>query len=86
MERPRITREEAETFRQRWRSVNAFNDDEMRNTPTEQKLVHLSSLYNLAVALGWLDKLGRDEEQVWMRWQELRRRYDGFVITSQPHN
>lgn len=86
MGKPLITRAEAQAFRKRWQSVNAFTDDEVRKTTAARKLQHLSSLYNLAVALGWLDELGRGEDQVWSRWQELRMNYARSPSTSQSNN
>lgn len=78
---PMMTKAEGQAFKERWRLVNEYIDEEIRNTPITVKLQQLSALYNTAVALGWLDKLGQDEEAVWARWQELRARYAGTIST-----
>jgi hypothetical protein len=75
-----MTKEEAKAFKERWRAVNERIDEEIRNTPTTRKLQQLSSLYNFALTMGWLDRLGLDEEQVWIRWQELRMRYAASTL------
>ncbi len=86
MHKPIMTKAEAKAFRERWQAVNEFTDEEIRNTPAARKLQQLSSLYNFAVSMNWLDKLGLDEEQVWIRWQELRRRYAGSTSTFRSNN
>jgi hypothetical protein len=71
----KMTKEEATAFKDRWRRVNEFIDEELRNTSPEVKLKQLSGLYNTAVFLGWLEKLREGEEEIWSRWQKLRERY-----------
>ena len=81
-----MTKEEAQAFRERWLFVNEFTDEEVRHASAARKLQQLSSLYSLALAMGWLDRLGRDEEQVWIRWQSLRRLYDHSISISKSDN
>jgi hypothetical protein len=86
IERPTMTREEAQAFRDRWRIASAFTDKELRNAPVGRRLQQLSALYNFALSMRWLDRLGKDEKEVWIRWQELRTRYADSVPTSQSHS
>lgn len=75
MQKPLMTKAEAQAFKERWRMVNEFVDEEIRKTPPAVKLQQLSSLYNTAVFFGWIDKLRKGEEEVWIRWQKLREKY-----------
>ncbi len=71
-----MTREEARLFKARWQLVNERIDEEIRQTSVTTKLRQLTSLYHTAQSMGWLEEMKRDEEEVRLRWQRLRNKWN----------
>ena len=70
-----MTKEEARQFKERWKLVNDFTDEEARRTPPEVKLRQTALLYEAAHAFGWTEKLREGEEEVRERWRRLKEFY-----------
>ena len=71
----RLTRDQAERFRERWAAVDAVDLEELRSTPIEDKLRQLAGLMASARALGWIQPDRVDDQETRDRWQKLRRGY-----------
>jgi transcriptional regulator with XRE-family HTH domain len=71
----RLTREEAQAFKQRWKVVNAAEKEELASTPMAHKFRQLAALMTSAEELGWTEALAAEESQVRDRWTRLRRAY-----------
>jgi hypothetical protein len=69
---PRLTREEARAFADRWRLVNEAEAAELRATPLDRKLAQLAALMTSARALGWETTDEAEVEAVRARWNRLR--------------
>lgn len=76
MTRP-LTKAEARAFRERWRRVNAREEEELRSTSLEVKLQQFNTLLGWAHQLGWAAALGEGEAEVRQRWARLRKAYRG---------
>lgn len=70
-----MTKEEARQFKERWKLVNDFTDEEARRTPPEVKLRQTALLYEAAHAFGWAEKLREGEDEVRERWRRLKEFY-----------
>ena len=69
---PRITKEEAARFRERWALVRRAEIEELRSTPPEVKIRQLAALMASVREMGWDEALAAEDEEVWARWQRLR--------------
>ncbi len=76
MVRP-LTKAQARVFRDRWRLVNAREEEEMRETSMDLKLQQFNTLLAWSYQLGWTDALGKGEEEVRARWAKLRKAHRG---------
>lgn len=68
-----MTKEEAESFRQRWEAANAAERDQLRATSIEDKLRQLSVLMASVPGMGWTEALEAEEAEVRERWSQLRK-------------
>jgi hypothetical protein len=69
----RITSAEAKSFRERWKTVNAAEREELINTPVMRKLLQLAALMASAEKMGWTETLATEETEVRDRWNRLRK-------------
>ena len=67
-----ITKQEAQDFKNRWKFVNDFIADEIRNTPGEIKLEQLSAIF--IVGQSRSPKFLAEEQEVRNRWRLLKQR------------
>jgi hypothetical protein len=74
---PPMTKGEALAFRERWRLVNAREEEELRSTPIEVKWQQFNTLLAWGQQLGWTDALAKDVTVVRERWARLRKAYRG---------
>lgn len=71
-----ITKKEAREFKRRWKAVNEFELQELRETPPAKKLQQLSALMASVKAFpGWDEALKEGEAEVRERWLKLKRLY-----------
>ena len=70
-----MTKEEALQFKERWKLVNDFTDEEARLTPPDVKLRQVALLYEAAQAFGWAEALREGEDEVHERWRRLKEFY-----------
>ncbi|MBI1762578.1 MAG: hypothetical protein HYR56_14185 [Acidobacteria bacterium] len=70
-----MTKEEALAFKERWRLVNEFINEEIRQTPPAVKLRQLATLFQFGRAMGWEEKLRQGEEEAQARWRRLQEAY-----------
>lgn len=69
----KLTREELEAYRERWRAVNQFQTDEMRRASLELKLRQTNLLFRLALGMRRRDAMGDPElALVRSRWVKLK--------------
>ena len=73
----KLTKAEAQAFRDRWRRVNAREEEEMRNTSLDVKLQQFNTLLAWAHQMGWTEALGEGEAEVRQRWARLRKAFSG---------
>jgi len=73
---PRLTKAEASAFRERWRLVNA-REEELRSTSIEVRWQQFNTLLNWAHEFGWVDPQRDGEEEVRQRWIRLRKACGG---------
>jgi hypothetical protein len=73
----KLTRKQAQAYRDRWRLVNAREQAELRSTPIDVKLQQFNTLMAWAREFGWLAELGKGEAQVRERWARLRKALRG---------
>lgn len=71
-----MTREDVKAWQERWQRVNEYQQQELQARSPEDKLVQLATLMEEARLLGWSDALSAEDEEVWRRWQQLRRAYE----------
>jgi hypothetical protein len=69
----RLTKAEARAFHERWRRVNAREEEELRSTCLEVKWQQFNTLLGWAHQFGWTPALGEGEAQVRQRWARLRK-------------
>ena len=60
-------------FKERWALANAAELQELRATPLTDKARQTAALMESARSLGWMDRRDLQEEQVWARWNALRK-------------
>jgi hypothetical protein len=60
-------------FKERWALANAAELQELRATPLTDKARQTAALMESARSLGWMDRKDLQEEQVWERWNALRK-------------
>ena len=69
-----MTKKAARQFVNRWKAVNDFERQELRNTDPAEKFRQLEALMQSAAAFGW-DREDREAtEAVRARWRQLRER------------
>jgi hypothetical protein len=73
----RLTKKKAQAFRERWRRVNAREEEELRSTSLEVRLQQFNTLLAWAHQMGWADVLSEGEDEVRERWARLRRAHRG---------
>jgi hypothetical protein len=71
----RMTRAEAQAFKDRWEVVNTAEKEELASTPMADKFRQLAALLTSAGKLGWTRDMEAEEPQVRDRWVRLRRVY-----------
>jgi hypothetical protein len=69
-----MTKEEAHKFKERWKLVNDFTDEEARRTSPEVKLRQTAHLYEFGQVLGWPDESEEEVAEVRERWRRLKER------------
>jgi len=69
----RLTRGEAQAFKQRWKAVNAAEREELASTPVADKFRQVAALVASAKKLGWNENLAAEEDIIRQRWARLRR-------------
>jgi hypothetical protein len=72
MPRP-LTKAEARAFRERWRLVNAREEEELRTTSLEVRWQQFNTLLHWARRFEWDTELAEGEAEVRARWVRLRR-------------
>lgn len=70
-----MTKEEAGQFKERWKLVNDFTDEEARRAPPEVRLRQTALLYEAAQTFGWAEALREGEEDVRELWRRLKELY-----------
>jgi hypothetical protein len=73
--RREMTKTEARAWMNRWKRVNKFERDELRQTSLEEKLRQLAALMFSCDEFGWTDRLAAESTVVRERWQKLRSAY-----------
>jgi hypothetical protein len=58
----------------RWDLVEIAERDELRKLTPAAKLGQLASLMASVEQMGWSEALQEGDEDIWMRWQAMRRR------------
>jgi hypothetical protein len=58
----------------RWDLVEVAERDELRELTLAAKLGQLAALMASVKQMGWSDALQEGDEEVWMRWQAMRKR------------
>lgn len=71
-----MTKEEARDFKDRWRLVNEFIADEIRNTPPETRLLQLRTMFASAHSIRRTSEATAEEDEIRNRWQLLKQRTD----------
>jgi len=66
-----MTKEEARRFREGWRLVNEFTNEEARRKSVSERLRELEMFYQSARVVGWTKPDG-EQEEVWARWRRLK--------------
>jgi len=74
MKRP-MTKLDGRQFVKRWKAINAFERQELRNTPPAEKFRQLEALMQSAPAFGWNGEEQKSTEAVRTRWRRLRESY-----------
>ncbi|MBI5410046.1 MAG: hypothetical protein HZA14_11825 [Nitrospirae bacterium] len=69
----RITKEEAQAYKNRWDIVNKAEQQELRETTAIQKLYQLSTLMGWVKDFGWDEALRSEETETRERWIKLKR-------------
>ena len=65
--------DEIKAFKKRWALVNAAEIRELRQTSMGEKARQTAALLESARKLGWLQSQDPEEEEVWDRWNALRK-------------
>jgi hypothetical protein len=72
-----MSRAEAQAFKERWRRVNEFERQELRQTPVEVRLRQFNTLLGWAHEFAWTEALAEGEAEVRARWVRLKQAYRG---------
>jgi hypothetical protein len=80
----RLTKAQGRAFRERWRRVNAREEEELRTISLQVKWQQFNTLLGWARQLGWEAALSEGEAEVRQRWTRLRREYRGEVPKGDP--
>ncbi|HEX6043163.1 MAG TPA: hypothetical protein VFZ22_01640 [Pyrinomonadaceae bacterium] len=67
-----ITKQEAQAFKDRWKFVNDFIAQQIRNTPGEIKLAQLSAIFTIGQSRS--PAFLAEEQEVRNRWRLLKQR------------
>jgi hypothetical protein len=70
-----MSKQEARDFRERWKFVNAFIADEIRNTSPDVKLQQLRTVFDLS--LFRQNEKSKQVEEVRARWIQLKSKPNG---------
>lgn len=70
-----MTKRAAQQFVKRWKAVNDYERQELRNTPPPEKFRQLEALMQSATVFGWDGEDREATEAVRTRWTRLRDRY-----------
>jgi hypothetical protein len=73
----RLTKAQAQAFRDRWRLVNAREEEELRATSLAVRWQQFNTLLLWAHQFGWAPALAEGEDEVRQRWARLRRAHRG---------
>lgn len=73
-----LTKSAIKAFKKRWEEVNAFEREELRRTPTEQKLKQLAALMASIKVFGRINTLSKGESEIRERWNRLRKAYNVY--------
>lgn len=76
MTRP-MTKAEARAFRERWRLVNAREEEELRSASPDLRWQQFLTLLEWAHQFGWTEALSEGEAEVRERWARLRKAHRG---------
>ncbi len=60
-------------YRRRWELVRAAEIEELRKTSQAEKALQTAALMESARRLGWMDRRDQREDEVWSRWNALRK-------------
>ena len=66
-----MSKAEARRFKEGWRLVNEFTNEEARHKSASERLRELEMLYQFGKEMG-LTKQDDEREEVWARWNRLR--------------
>ncbi len=73
MVKPALSKAEAQAWMRRWRAINEFERQELRQMTVQTKARQLAAMMRTALALGW--KTSTDEELARVRtlWVRLKK-------------
>jgi hypothetical protein len=71
-----MSREDARDFKERWRFINAFIADEIRNTSPDVKLQQLRTVFDSARLFGQ-PETAKEVDEVRARWILIKSKPDG---------
>jgi hypothetical protein len=75
----------AEWYRDRWQAVVEVENTEQRQTSFSQRWRKLNSIVRMAAALGLdLEKDSGQDDIIYQRWNDLRKRYLAEVEGKRP--
>ena len=69
----KMSNADASAFRERWRLVNAREEEELRSASPELRWQQFLTLLAWAREFGWKDSLTEGEAEVRERWARLRK-------------
>lgn len=72
-----MTRADARAYAERWKLVEAMQQQELLAMTPSEKFHQLCDLMEWAKAFGWEASLAAEEQQVRERWNLLRSRLSG---------
>ena len=75
--KPRMTKEQARAFKDRWKLVNEYEKEELRRTPPDLRLQQFNTLLTWTHEFGWTEALAEGEAEVRERWVRLKKAYRG---------
>ncbi|MFZ5451591.1 MAG: helix-turn-helix domain-containing protein [Thermodesulfobacteriota bacterium] len=71
----RLTKEEAQSYKRRWETVNTAEREELASTPIAHKFRQVAAFLASAGKLGLIKALATEEDLVRERWARLRKVY-----------